>query len=177
MPVLRRNRALVRSHRGTLLLIAVLVVVAGYGVLQLVATGGDHDLPLVLDTLSTGLRWAWTVIAGLSGVVIVLLVVAEWSWLTGRTEVTGRGIVLRSGRHETTVGWVDIDELRAVPASGGHLYHLRTAVPMPRPPRLGLQGRREAWIGWHPGGDAPVAAVARAHLGVKYRRQATTSTR
>lgn len=166
--VLRRARALHRSHWPSLLLLAVLLVLTAYGVTQVVIHGEDHDLPAFLDAVSTGVRWAGAVIAVAGAVLVVLLVLAELSWLTGRTELTDRGIVLRSGSHEATVGWIDVDELRAVPSAGGHLYHVRTSVPMPRPPRLGLQGRREAWLGWHPGGDAPVAALARAHLGVKY---------
>jgi hypothetical protein len=167
--VLRRARGLHRSHRGTLLLLAILLALAAFSVLEAVISGGEHDLPAFLDALTTGLRWAWTVLAVLSTAAAAGLIALELSWLTGSTEVTDGGIVLRGGGHTATVGWFDVEELRAVPASGGHLYHLRTVVPLPRPPRLGLQGRREAWLGWHPGGDAPVAAVARAHLGVKYR--------
>ncbi|MEV4513113.1 hypothetical protein AB0K00_29585 [Dactylosporangium sp. NPDC049525] len=167
--VLRRARALHRSHRGTLLLLAVLLVLVACGVVAAVLGGGDRDLPAFLEAVTTGLRWAWTVLAVLSAAAAVALVALELPWLTGSTEVTDRGILLRGGGHEATVGWFDVDELRAVPSAGGHLYHVRTGVPMPQRPRLGLQGRREAWLGWHPGGDAPVAAVARAHLGVKYR--------
>lgn len=167
--VLRRARALHRSHWATLLLLAVLLVLAVLGALQAAVTGGDAGLPGFLEGLTTGLRWAWALVAVLSALAAAALVALELPWLTGSTEVTDLGIVLRSGDRAATIGWLDVDELRAVPSAGGHLYHVRTGVPMPRPPRLGLQGRHEAWLGWHPGGDAPVAAVARAHLGVKYR--------
>lgn len=167
--VLRRARALHRSHRGTLLLLAVLLALLVLSVVEAVIFSGDYDVPGILRSLSTGLRWGWTVLAVLSAAAAVALVALELPWLTGATELTDRGIVLRGGGHAATVGWFDVEELRAVPCAGGHLYQLRTNVPMPRPPRLGLQGRREAWLGWHPGGDAPVAAVAGAHLGVKYR--------
>ncbi|MDG6102191.1 hypothetical protein Daura_44320 [Dactylosporangium aurantiacum] len=166
--VLRRARALHRSHWPTLLLLAVLLGLTGYGALQATITGGA-DLPGFLDGLTAGLRWTWAVLAALSALAAAALVALELPWLTGATEVTDRGIVLRGGGQAATIGWIDVDELRAVPSAGGHLYRVRTGVPMPRRPRLGLQGRREAWLGWHPGGDAPVAAVARAHLGVKYR--------
>ncbi|MET7424640.1 hypothetical protein [Dactylosporangium sp. NPDC005555] len=167
--VLRRAGALRRSHRATLLALTFLLFMVAYSVLQVVIHSGDHDVPAVLDTLAFGLRWGWTVLAVLFAALALTLVALELSWLTGTTELTDHGIVLRSGPHSATVGWIDVEELRAVPAAGGHLFHLRTTVPMPRPPRLGLQGSREAWLGWHAGGDAAVAAVARPHLGVKYR--------
>ncbi|MEU0555322.1 hypothetical protein [Dactylosporangium sp. NPDC006015] len=167
--VLRRARALHRSHRVSLLVLAFLVLMTAFSVAVAVIDSRDHDLPAFLSALTFGLRWGWTVLAVLWAALALLLVAAELGWLTGTTTLTDRGVVLRSGRHEATIGWFDIDELRAVPSAGGHLYHLRTTVPMPRPPRLGLQGRREAWLGWHPGADTAVAAVARPHLGVKYQ--------
>jgi hypothetical protein len=167
--VLRRARALHRSHWPTLVLLAVLLALLVVSIVQVTAGDGEADVPAFLEALTAGVRWAWAVLGVLCAALLLGVVALELPWLTGSTEVTDRGIVLRSGRHEATIGWIDIDELRAVPSAGGHLYHLRTAVPIPRPPKLGLQGRREAWLGWLPGGDAPVAAVARGRLGVKYR--------
>ncbi|GAA2631433.1 hypothetical protein GCM10010399_74580 [Dactylosporangium fulvum] len=169
--VLRRSRVLHRTHTGPIVLLAFFITIAVLGVERFAVLTRSEGLPDFLAALSTGLGWLWAVTAGSATVSAIVLVLAERRWLTGRTELTGSGVVLRSGDRATTVGWLDIEELRAVPARGGHLYKLRTGTgPLPRGAGLGLQaGGREAWLGWLSGSDAPVAALARPRLGIKYR--------
>ena len=169
--VLSRLRTSHRTHTGTLALLAVLVGAGVFGIERFTVLTRRSDLPDFPAALGTGLGWGWLVLAALSFVGAATLIVVEWPWLTGRTALTEHGVVLHSGKRSITVGWIDIEELRAVPVGGGHLYHLRTSTgPLPRRAGLGLQGgRRQTWIGWHPGRDTPVSAVARPHLGIRYR--------
>ncbi|GGM05554.1 hypothetical protein ACFFX1_26585 [Dactylosporangium sucinum] len=167
---LRRDRALLRTHGFVFALIALLVALAVTGIVfsgSYLSGGGPAWMDLGLKTLA----WLWIVLAAVSLLVAAaVFALFVLPWLSGRTELTDRGIVLRWRDRAETLPWIDVAELRAIPASGGHLYAVRmeTGTTPRRVGRGWVGGTKEAYLGWHEGADTPVAAVARPSLGIKY---------
>ncbi|WP_238006634.1 hypothetical protein KZZ52_46770 [Dactylosporangium sp. AC04546] len=171
MVTLRRDRALLRTHGFVLALITILVGIAVFGIAS-AAVFADGGGPAWMDLGLRTLAWLWialTVGSLLAAAAAFALFVLPW--LSGRTEITDHGIVLRWRDRSQTLPWIDVEELRAVPAGRGHLYAVRMAVGT-TPRRVGrgwVGGTREAYLGWHDGDDRAVAALARPSLGIKYR--------